>query len=454
MDWKKYLEEIKAAQNEIESLPKLSPEQEKKLWYRIRLDWNYHSNSMEGNTLTISETATLLIHARHAGNKLGRHYDEMKLHDEVLFYLLEIIREDIPINEKLIRELHASMMGDDYTIDATDPYGNEVKAKGRPGQYKNSPNYVQRGKEIYRYTAVEDVAPKMYELVNWLNDELAKKELHPIEIAAIFHVRFVTIHPFDDGNGRIGRILMNLILMKSKLAPAIIQREEKPQYLDALVLAQDGENHAPLLNLVAKETYNSMMLRLKAYRGESLERQDDWEKEADLLKQQMKDVQDPLVRISAELVRDCYNNSIDPLFHRFIEKMKANIADFFLEQQFYYGLSNQLFKEKEEFKSALIKVVNPNVLEIDTMKILSEFKGFKLSNYEQTAVFEEILVQFSAYYYEIFTTGRSGPNAKIIKKRYSQTLSHEEMDELIAHIGKQVTKRIKDLIEQANRNAQ
>jgi Fic family protein len=447
MDWKKYIAKINGIQKEIAELPPLSVEQKNKLWYRIRLDWNYHSNAMEGNTLTISETATLLLHGLHAGNKFGRHYEEMTLHNGVLLHLQDVVRQEVPITAYFIRGLHASMMGESYSIDAQDPNGNPMQVKGRPGEYKNKPNFVQRGNEKYSYTSVEDVEPEMRALVEWLQAEEVNEELHPIEIATLFHTRFVTIHPFDDGNGRMGRILMNLILMKSQLAPAIIIREEKPIYLDALVLAQDGKNQVPLLNLIAKETFNAMELRLKAYRGESLERQDDWEKEAALLKQELEEIQNPVLKMSAELVRDCILGSIEPLFHRFAEKMKANFDGFFLEHEVFYGLNGTSYDNKAAFEEELVKNVNPETLNIAEVRVGVVFRGFKLPGREDFSIQEGLKVNFSRYNYQVLTD-RGEQNAKE-QKRYSEAVSQEEGNALIAQVGKEVTARIQQIIKRA-----
>jgi Fic family protein len=74
----------------------------------------------------------------------------------------------------------------------------------------------------------------MPRLIQWYRTEEERKELHPVQLAAIFHFRFVTLHPFDDGNGRISRLLMNMILMRAGYAPAIIRLEDREQYIYAL----------------------------------------------------------------------------------------------------------------------------------------------------------------------------------------------------------------------------
>lgn len=450
MTWKDYIEKIQQIQAEIATLGPLSPENQYKLWQRIRLDWNYHSNSMEGNTLTMSETETLILHGIHAGNKFGRHYDEIKLHNNVLLGLQDIIRNETPITEHLIRGLHAEMMGNEYYVDAQDNFGNAVKKAGRSGEYKNSPNFVQRGgEETYYYVAVENVEPEMRDLIDWLREEEAKKEKHPIEIAMEFHLKFLTIHPFDDGNGRMGRILMNLILMKSGLAPAVIQRDEKPEYLNALVQAQSNQNKLPLLNLLAKETYNAMQLRLKAYRGEPLERLDDWEKEAELLKQQLEESEIPLLEKTRELVYDAYYASVDGLFARFIQKMQTRFASFFLNQYTYYRTNSPAKNyEKMELDEVLKRSIEDSKSSINSISISFEMRGFKKLGHEQVSIYGVLEVRFDQFYYVIQEQHKQ--DLFTIKKRYTQEITMEEGDKLIAQIGKGATEYIKRVLSTDN----
>jgi len=95
----------------------------------------------------------------------------------------------------------------------------------------------------------------MERLVDFINTS----DAHPVEVAARAHYRFVAIHPFDDGNGRVGRLLMNLILMKYGYLPVIIKNEAKEDYYRALMKADDGDIN-DFVKLVAKEEENSLQL--------------------------------------------------------------------------------------------------------------------------------------------------------------------------------------------------
>jgi Fic family protein len=249
----KLLLEVDAAKRELDTLRPLPIEIQKKVEQKLRIEWTYHSNAIEGNTLTLSETRSLIISGLHIGNKQGRHYEEIKLHNEVVLALEEIVYTKTDITLAFIRDLHAQLMGPEYTVQSFDSLGNEVNKKGRPGQWKDSPNFVRRGDSEPRYfTSVESTPAEMADLVDWLREETAKAELHPVVISAIFHIRFVTIHPFDDGNGRMARILMNLLLMRAGYTWAIIKAEDREtRYFPALVLAQDSNDVQPFCELIS-----------------------------------------------------------------------------------------------------------------------------------------------------------------------------------------------------------
>lgn len=124
-----------------------------------------------------------------------------------------------------------------------------IAKRATPGQYKEHPNHVEQSDGTIHY----DVEPvyvrdQMEALVSWING--TRDTLHAVERAAIAHYHMVRIHPFDDGNGRGARILMNLILLKQGYFPAVIQQETKRRYLDALVKADQGELQ-PFIRFVA-----------------------------------------------------------------------------------------------------------------------------------------------------------------------------------------------------------
>ncbi|AFC26608.1 Fic family protein [Saprospira grandis] len=454
MKWQTSIRRIKEIQEEIAQLGELSKARKQELWERIRLDWNYHSNAMEGNTLTLSETKILLTHGIHAGNKYGRHYEEMKLHHEVLNMLQAIVREERPITQHLIRGLHAEMMGEKYEIDAQDPQGNPVKVAGRPGEYKKTQNFVQRGAERYTYAAVEDVEPRMQSLIAWLQEEEEKGERHPIELACRFHLEFVTIHPFDDGNGRMGRILMNLILMRMGLAPAIILREEKEQYLRRLIIAQDGGALEPLLDFVAESCLAAMEFRLKAYRGESLERPDDWEKRLLLLREGPKL---PTLEKNAERVYESYYKSILPLFERLKDKLKQNFAPFF-----YDGKDTHYIDETEVSLSSLDLDFGFNRNKIKEDRDIMDMTGMHnsgvssaglhiqfISLMEDRTKSLEITIKafFHGYSYRVVISSPQIEETTLLDKRYAEEITAEEQATIISTIGSSLAKQLEALLK-------
>ena len=187
--------------------------------YDVRL--TYHSTALEGNTLTQSETQMVLEKGITVGGKtLGEHLEVIG-HREALGFVRELADAGTPLTERDLREVHALVVrGGD-------------RAEG--GAYRTL-DVMAAGTE-YRYPSHLRVPDLMREFVAGLD---SPGDPSPVRRAADAHLAFVTIHPFRDGNGRVGRLLMNLILLRAGFPIAVIPVERRAAYLDALVAAQGG----------------------------------------------------------------------------------------------------------------------------------------------------------------------------------------------------------------------
>ena len=138
--------------------------------------------------------------------------------------------------------------------------------------------------EIYYFTPPEQVKPAMTDLLDWYRNREAAGE-HPIVIAATFHYQFVRIHPFDDGNGRMARLLMNLILIRHGYTVAIVQSDDRARYLRELEWADRSEDRTQFIEYIASCCTYALDLYLRAARGESIEDPEDIDREIARFKQ-------------------------------------------------------------------------------------------------------------------------------------------------------------------------
>src|SRR5690606_30644612 len=134
------------------------------------------------------------------------------------------------------------------------------------------------------FASPEETPAQMADLISWYREERGRGDLHPVVLASLFHHRFVSIHPFDDGNGRMARILMNLILMQAGFLPVVLKREKRSEYFLALEKADAGE-HEDFVVFVAEALIESQNIYLKAARGEPIDELEDYDKRLRLLRQ-------------------------------------------------------------------------------------------------------------------------------------------------------------------------
>ncbi len=287
MELRSVISRVDELKSQVDALRPIDAEQEARVMQMFRLDWNYHSNAIEGNTLTLGETRAFLLHGITAKGKPFRDYLDIKGHNEAIAYLEDMVRGQELLTEAAIRELHRILLVEPYEVDAVTSAGWPTRRRIAVGQYKTAPNHVRTSiGEVHYYATPEETPAMMGDLMGWFRRETERGELHPLVLAATFHCRFVAIHPFDDGNGRMARLLMNLILMQRSLVPIVIKLESRADYLLALEKADVGELE-DFVVLVGEELVRSLELYLRAARHESLEEPGTFEQRVVRLHEQM-----------------------------------------------------------------------------------------------------------------------------------------------------------------------
>ncbi len=187
------------------------------IYDQFLLSLTYNSNKIEGSTLSENETADILFNDRALSNKSLIEQLEVKNHQAALQYLFNYLKLSKKINKELILKLHSILLNG-IRDDAGFLRNHGVRIVG-----SNVPtaNYL-----------------KLPELVNNLVEDINRKNKDVIALVANIHARFEQIHPFGDGNGRIGRLIMAAMLIKANFPPAVVRQEIKRQYYECLNAAQ------------------------------------------------------------------------------------------------------------------------------------------------------------------------------------------------------------------------
>jgi Fic family protein len=287
--------EIEQKQSEINALRPIDPERMARVMQKFRLDWNFHSNHIEGNSLTYGETKSFLLHGITADGKPFRDHLDIKGHNEAILLLEDILKQSRPLTETFIRELHKIILKEPYPSKAITPDGQPTTRMIQVGVYKSVPNHVKTVTgEMFYFATPEETPAKMGDLVAWYSEKVADETYSRVQLAALFHYRFICIHPFDDGNGRVGRILMNLILMQAGYPPVVIKTQEKEAYYRAIRQA-DGGDLNKFVEYVIGELLHSQDLMIRGAKGESIEDDDDLDKEIKLWEKGLVKVEDEVI---------------------------------------------------------------------------------------------------------------------------------------------------------------
>ena len=222
--------------NHWNSLQPLSAVQRSSLSRRFTIEYNYNSNHIEGNTLTYGQTELLLMFGTVSGEGNLQEFTDMKASQVGLEMMNQAVKEgNMPMTQHFIRTLHKTLLREDYTVYRNLPGGQQTSYVMHAGQYKTRPNSViTRYGDRFDYASPEETPVLMTDLVNWYNDAEQSGRYSVVELAALFHYRYIRIHPFEDGNGRIARLMVNYILARHGWPMIVVRSRKKQDYLDAL----------------------------------------------------------------------------------------------------------------------------------------------------------------------------------------------------------------------------
>lgn len=439
------INKINALQQELASLQPLPADRQEKLDRKFRLEFNYNSNHIEGNTLNYGETELYLIFDKTTGDHSGREYEEMKASDAALRKIQEYAKDkEQPLSEYFIKNLHELILVRPYWADAITPSGQPTRREIKVGQYKSQPNSVKlQNGEMFHYASPEETPAQMGDLIQWYRDELGKKELHPVALAALLHYRFVRIHPFDDGNGRMSRLLMNYVLYAHGFPPVIVKSADKKNYLNSLNKADTGNIDA-FVEYIGEQMIWSLETSVKAANGESVEETDDIDKEIELWKKELQHIIPQDIKWKSELtISHIYFNDLSPFLTLFEKKISLYKNMFASWQQTIYVNDKKvqqqdIYSLNQHFSLPSIKFLKePSLNKLDELQFGIDMYGFKkdLVNHFDFSI--NLKIDLRKYDYELIIW--SNTNASNIKTRsyviqYNDSFTKEKQIEIVNNV--------------------
>jgi Fic family protein len=214
----------------------------------LSIEWTYNSNSIEGNSLSLRETQMVLQEGITIKGKSLREHFETHNHDKAIDYLFSIVNKDYVLRSMDILSLHGLVL---RSIE--DDFAGRLR---NGGVRISGANFVPPN--------ANKVSDLLDELIVFINTN--PLQLNDIELATVFHHKLVWIHPFFDGNGRTVRLVMNLLLMRCGFPPAIILKNDRKKYYEALNQANAG-NYQKLTLLMCQAVERTLNIYLNALPG-------------------------------------------------------------------------------------------------------------------------------------------------------------------------------------------
>ena len=408
---------------QLDAMRPIDPEQEKRIWQKFRLDWNFHSNNLEGNSLTYGETKSLLLHNITAQGKPLKDHIEITGHNEAISELIEVVKAKTPLTESFLRQMHVLLLRERYESKATTHEGVATTKWIEVGQYKSQPNHVVTATgETFHFAEPYEVPGKMQSLVEQANTAAASVT-KGLLLAAKLHYEFVLIHPFDDGNGRMARLLMNLVLMSHGFPPAIIKTDGKEAYFSALRQA-DGGQFDVFAEYVAGRVCDSLQIMLLGAKGQAIEDPDELNKKLVLLSRMIEVKHQKLsASKNSDSVQLLFDLSFLPLVTK-IQKVFESFQKLYAQSQInvYWDSSSKDGEVAEQIMAAR------QTLSAQTYRLTvsTSFNNLKYKGLDHHGYSSQVVIDLNTTSYKV-TYG----DQLNLQKSHDESLSEDELLQIV-----------------------
>lgn len=222
--------ELNELKKQLDSLRPLTDGEVKQLNEEFMINFTYNSNAIEGNTLTLNETNLVLQGITIDKKPLKDHLEAIG-HKEAFYYILNLVKEKAEITENIIKQIHSLVL---------------INSPQDKGVYRKVPVVIS-GASVnppQPYLIEKQMEELMIERQDWKNDK------HIVEQVALFHLKFESIHPFIDGNGRTGRLILNLMLMQNGFLPINIKFLDRKKYYNCFENYHKTSHATAMINLI------------------------------------------------------------------------------------------------------------------------------------------------------------------------------------------------------------
>lgn len=436
------LRNIQSLRDSIESKGKLPDDVLRKIEYKFRLECNYNSNKIEGGTLTKPETRSVMIGNITVEGKPLKDIREMKGHDVVMQDILHIGHGEKRISEKRIKDIHRQII-----VPETPEEEKEI------GVWKQNGNHIfNYREEKFQFTPPNEVPEAVHDLLNWLNtglDKIQSKQKdapHPLLLAFEFHTKYLTIHPFTDGNGRTARILTNLILVSLGYPPFwVTEGGEKDAYNRYLADVQAyGGSPDLLYEFLAGLVERSLQLTLDAVEGREIEDVDDWAKKLHLLKTSLPSedsLKESRTRASTDAV---FQQSIKATVRTLIEKLQAYDVLFVTKKMWFsIGSSGTSVEAVDQLDSIM---PNYNYQAYEKLAFSYSLEGYKKDSSNPFSLRCKVIWTLKEYEYSCYVEG--GNKGDQYQKQYDKFYSPDEIGDIVSQCGEILYQQLATQVQQ------